>query len=75
VLNLWDNNISDAGAAALAGALKVVLGAQIVIFRQNTCFLLQLLSFHQPFRRYTQANHFVVLTNVPRQSSMCFEPG
>ena len=39
VLNLSDNEISDAGAAALAEALKVVLGAQILIFRLETCFL------------------------------------
>ena len=36
VLYLLNNNISDAGAIALAEALKVVLGAQIPIFWLNT---------------------------------------
>ena len=50
-LQLEGNYIGDAGAEALAEGLKVVLDAQMLIFRMETCFLLYLLSFPQPFRR------------------------
>ena len=38
MLKLEDNKISDAGAIALAEALKVVLGAQILMFWLKTWF-------------------------------------
>jgi hypothetical protein len=51
-LDLNETDIGDAGAAALAEALKVVVvEAQILIFRLETCFLFQLLSFFEPFYR------------------------
>ena len=80
-LQLEGNYIGDAGAEALAEALKVVLGAQMLIFRLETCFLLHFLSFFAPsavatpFEASDTSKLFVVLTNASRQSSMCFEPG
>ena len=50
-LGLGGNEIGDEGARAIAEALKVVLGAQTLIFRLETCFLLHLLSFLKPFHR------------------------
>jgi hypothetical protein len=76
-LNLYWNEISDAGAAALAEALKVVLGAQILIFRLETRFLFAFIVILRTCHCcHTLAAFFInVVANLPRQSPKCFEPG
>ena len=50
-IDLKENDIGDEGAEALAEALKVVLGAQILIFWLETCCLFALFVIPQPFYR------------------------
>ena len=69
-LYLYINNIGDEGAEALAEALKVVLGAQILIFRLETCFLFAFIVILRTCHCcHTLAVFFInVVANLPRQS-------
>ena len=66
-LNLNKNKIGDAGARAIASALKVVLGAQILKFRLETCFLFSFIVIPKPFhRRRSYPRHKLILLTLSR---------
>ena len=71
-LDLACNSIRDAGAAALAEALKVVLGAQILIFRLKKRFLFAFMVIFNRCHTLCGPRHKLILLMLLRTPSTSF---